>query len=107
MKKGLQTLVDRSGARSSALTASLKSRYDGGLSFPRPPKGRPYIIGNFVSTLDGVVSYHIPRRSGGGPISGFNEDDRFVMGLLRAHSDAVLLGAGTVNKESGKPYTPG
>ena len=31
---------------------------------------------------------------GGGEISGFFEPDRFVMGLLRALADVVMVGAG-------------
>lgn len=54
-------------------------------------------MANFVSTLDGVVSFNIPGQSGGAQISGSNEADRFIMGLLRASADAVLVGAGTVH----------
>ena len=54
------------------------------------------MIGNFVSTLDGVVSFEIPGKSGGGEISGFNAADRFIMGLLRASADAIVVGAGTL-----------
>jgi riboflavin biosynthesis pyrimidine reductase len=40
-------------------------------------------------------------------ISGRNEMDRFVMGLLRAFADAVLVGAGTCRAEGGKAlWTP-
>jgi riboflavin biosynthesis pyrimidine reductase len=43
----------------------------------------------------------------GGIISGRNEGDRFVMGLLRAFADAVLVGAGTVRAEGGRAlWTP-
>jgi riboflavin biosynthesis pyrimidine reductase len=67
----------------------------GPLQFPLYP-GKPYLIGNFVSTLDGVVSLNIPGQSGGGPISGFNPHDHLVMGLLRAVAEAVIVGAGTL-----------
>jgi len=43
----------------------------------------------------------------GGIISGRNEADRFVMGLLRAFADAVLVGAGTVRAEGARAlWTP-
>jgi len=43
----------------------------------------------------------------GGIISGRNEADRFVMGLLRAFADAVLVGAGTLRAEGGRAlWTP-
>ena len=67
----------------------------GRLQFPRR-RDRPHVVGNFVSTLDGVVSLNVPGKSGGGPISGFDQHDRMVMGLLRSVADAVIVGAGTV-----------
>lgn len=57
---------------------------------------RPTIVANFVSTLDGVVALDRVGASGGREISGGFEPDRFMMGLLRATGDAVLVGAGTV-----------
>lgn len=60
-----------------------------------PHQNRPYVIGNFVTTLDGVASLNIPGYSGGA-ISGFNTLDRIVMGLLRSVADAVIVGAGTL-----------
>lgn len=67
----------------------------GPLRFPLP-KTRPYVIGNFVTTLDGVASLSAPGRAGGGEISGFNAHDHMVMGILRAAADAVIVGAGTL-----------
>ena len=67
----------------------------GPLQFP-PHPGRAYLIGNFVTTLDGVVSLAVPGHAGGGEISGFNQHDHLVMGLLRASADAVIVGAGTL-----------
>jgi riboflavin biosynthesis pyrimidine reductase len=80
-----------------ALTEELRILYGGGLGFPER-SDRPYVVGNFVSTLDGVVSFAVPGKSGGGDISGFNETDRFIMGLLRASADAVMVGAGTLRE---------
>ena len=78
------------------LPASLRDRYDGDLSFPSPPEGRPYCIANFVSTLDGVVSFNLPGQSEGAQISNSNQEDRFMMGLLRASADAIVVGSGTL-----------
>jgi riboflavin biosynthesis pyrimidine reductase len=66
---------------------------------------RPTIIGNFVTTLDGVVSLNVPGKSGGGPISGENRYDRLTMGLLRAVADAVIVGAGTLRAVSRHRWT--
>jgi riboflavin biosynthesis pyrimidine reductase len=69
------------------------------------PEGSVYA--NFVSSIDGIVALEGGRAPSGGIISGRNEADRFVMGLLRAFADAVLVGAGTVRAEGGKAlWTP-
>ena len=92
----ITTLLDRDGVLDdSVLPEDLRTLYSGDLRFPADPD-RTYVIGNFVSTLDGVVSYEIPGKSGGGEISGFNAADRFIMGLLRASADAIIVGAGTL-----------
>src|SRR5438309_6748790 len=67
----------------------------GRLAFPLR-SDRPFVMGNFVTTLDGVVSLGVPGQAGGGEISGFNQHDRMVMGLLRSAADAVIVGAGTL-----------
>jgi len=76
------------------LPPALSTLY-GRLSFPSHP-GRPRVVGNFVTTLDGVVALNEPGNAGGGDISGFNQHDQLVMGLLRALADAVIVGAGTL-----------
>ena len=80
----------------TALPEGLRARYDGNLSFPPAPGERPYCIANFVSTLDGVVSFNLPGQSEGAQISNCNEEDRFIMGLLRASADAIVVGSGTL-----------
>jgi riboflavin biosynthesis pyrimidine reductase len=84
------------------LPEDLWRQYDGDLCFPAAPASRPYVVANFVSTLDGVVSFNISGASGGAQISGSNDGDLFIMGLLRASADAVLVGAGTVGAVSPK-----
>jgi riboflavin biosynthesis pyrimidine reductase len=91
----------------SALPQELRELYDGDLHFRTSPAARPFVIANFVSTLDGVVSYEIKGKSGGSAISGSDPADRFIMGLLRASADAVMVGAGTLNDVSAKSlWTP-
>jgi riboflavin biosynthesis pyrimidine reductase len=96
--KPIRTLLatqptEQSGA---VLPEGLRARYDGNLSFPPASGERPYCIANFVSTLDGVVSFSIPGQSEGAQISNSNDEDRFIMGLLRASADAVVVGSGTL-----------
>ena len=84
------------------LPPQLSELYDGGLAIP---EGGVYA--NFVSSIDGIVALEAGTAPSGGIISGRNEADRFVMGLLRAVADAVLVGAGTVRAEGGKAmWTP-
>lgn len=91
----IRALFDRQQPNSaSVLPDALYSLYGGGLWFPAVD-GRPYTVANFVTTLDGVVSYNIRGKSGGSEISGFNEGDQFIMGLLRASADAIIVGAHT------------
>jgi riboflavin biosynthesis pyrimidine reductase len=100
------TLYERTPVPASSLPPELAERYGGGLVVPeRGPGGRPYVIANFVETVDGVTSFAVPGHFGGGDISGFNEPDRVVMGLLRARADAVIFGSGTLHEDSGHVRT--
>ena len=85
----IQTLFERTIEHQAVLPDDLRIQYAGDLGFPLPPDERPYLVANFVSTLDGVVSFDMPGKAGGGPISGANPGDHFIMGLLRASADAV------------------
>lgn len=90
----LQTWGEAAGG--DELTPELARHYGGGLAFPPVAGARPYVYANFVATLDGVVSFQTPGQAGGGTISGGDAGDRFVMGLLRASCDAVMVGAATL-----------
>src|ERR1700677_290724 len=104
----VQTLVDcDKESAEPALPRELKELYDGDLHFCTSPAARPFVFANFVSTLDGVASYGTKGKSGGSTISGSDPADRFIMGLLRASADAVIIGAGTLNDVSAKSlWTP-
>ena len=70
----------------------------GNLGFPEPPADRPWIYSNFVQSLDGIVSFGGYHASGA-DISQSTED-RWLMDLLRAHADAVLVGVNTLVDET-------
>ncbi len=106
MMDTIRTLFERAPQSTAAFPAELAALYNGGLTLDAPAE-RPLLIVNFVSSIDGVVSYALPGRSGGGEIGGFNQADHFIMGLLRAHADAVLCGAGSLNDDTGHVRTPG
>jgi riboflavin biosynthesis pyrimidine reductase len=67
--------------------------------------GERALYSNFVQSLDGVVTLG-DKPSAGSVLSGRNQADRFLMGLLRACADAVLLGAGTLRATPGHRWTP-
>jgi len=97
----VRTLIDRAQNHSEpSLPLGLRELYDGDLHFPESFAERPFVIANFVSTLDGVVSYEIKGQAGGSTISGSDPADGFIMGLLRASADAIIVGAGTVHDAS-------
>ncbi|MFL5959607.1 MAG: dihydrofolate reductase family protein [Gaiellaceae bacterium] len=55
----------------------------------------PCVVANFVGSLDGVVA--VPRLPRSHAILGDESDaDRFVLALLRACADAVVVGSGTL-----------
>jgi riboflavin biosynthesis pyrimidine reductase len=55
----------------------------------------PCVVANFVESLDGVVA--VPRLARSHAVLGDeSEADRFVLALLRACSDVVVVGAGTL-----------
>jgi riboflavin biosynthesis pyrimidine reductase len=81
------------------------TRLYGRFRLPQPGSG-PHIFSNFVTTLDGVVSLHVRGHANGRDISGCNEQDRLVMGLLRAVADVVVVGAGTLDADRQHVWTP-
>jgi riboflavin biosynthesis pyrimidine reductase len=95
----MRSLFDASSP-STRLPPRLSELYGGDLELP--PEG---LCANFVTSLDGVAALPAPARSGA-LLSGRNPADRFLMGLLRALSDAVVVGAGTLRAEPGHLWTP-
>jgi riboflavin biosynthesis pyrimidine reductase len=55
----------------------------------------PSVVANFVESLDGVVA--VPRLPRSPAILGDESDaDRFILALVRACADAVVVGSGTL-----------
>ncbi len=101
----LESLYDATRGDSLPLPPDLAALY-GPLRFPARP-GTAHVVGNFVTSLDGVAALNAPGQMGGGAISGHDRHDRAVMGLLRAAADAVIVGAGTLRASPGHLWTPG
>jgi riboflavin biosynthesis pyrimidine reductase len=105
--QAVDTLYEREKVGRDTLPAELATFYDGGLSIPEGTEdGQPYVIANFVETLDGVISYNEPGQTGGGVISGGNEADQAVMGLLRAEADAVLFATSSLRTDANILHVP-
>lgn len=65
------------------------------------------LYANFVASLDGVVAFEPGvTQSAGRVLSGGHPADRYLMGLLRACADAVVVGAGTARDEAEHEWTP-
>jgi riboflavin biosynthesis pyrimidine reductase len=70
--------------------AELTKLYGGGIGLDEP-----CVVANFVESLDGVVA--VPRLPRSHAVIGDeSEADRFVLALMRACADAVIVGAGTL-----------
>ncbi len=70
----------------------------GNLGFPPPPADRPWIYTNFVQSLDGITTL-LGQHASGGEISQSSPADRWLMDLLRAHADGLLMGMNTLREE--------
>jgi riboflavin biosynthesis pyrimidine reductase len=78
----------------------LRELYGGGLDFDETR-----VVANFVETVDGVVAIpDLPRSNT--LIAAESEADRFVMGLLRASADAILVGSGTMRASPTGTWQP-
>jgi riboflavin biosynthesis pyrimidine reductase len=83
------------------LPDELVASYGGPLGFHEPR-----LYANFVATIDGVTALPHELQSSH-LIAAANKADRFVMGLLRACADAILIGAGTLMASPRTRWTAG
>jgi riboflavin biosynthesis pyrimidine reductase len=96
----LELVYEVEGLARFELPAELAALYPGTLGFEEPR-----LFANFVSTVDGVVA--IPSLPGSNKlIAAASESDRFVMGLLRACADALVIGSGTLVASPRGVWTP-
>jgi riboflavin biosynthesis pyrimidine reductase len=90
---------DSGGAPRSAERA-----YGGALQFPDAP--RPYVVVNFVASIDGVASLGITDGTDSTKIGASSRADRYLMALLRASADVVVVGAGNLRATPGHQWVP-
>jgi riboflavin biosynthesis pyrimidine reductase len=96
----LEVLYEAPGLRASELPPELAKAYGGTLGFESP-----CTLANFVASVDGVTAVpSVPRSNA--LIAAGNPADRFVMGLLRASVDTLVLGSGTLAASPGGRWTP-
>ena len=98
--EAFEVLYEADGLPSYLLPFDLERIY-GGIGF-----ADVVVFSNFVTSIDGVAALG-DGKSAGSVISGRHPGDRFLMGLLRACADAVLIGAGTLRATPGHLWTPG
>jgi riboflavin biosynthesis pyrimidine reductase len=91
----MELFFDRSTAH-YPLPDEVERLYGGPFGFSGPT-----LFSNFVESINGVVAIR-GVRSPFNLIRGDNEADKFVMGLLRACADAVMIGAGTFRSTPGR-----
>lgn len=70
----------------------------GNLGFPDAHRDRPWTYANFVQSIDGIASF-LGKHPTGGDIS-HSDEDKWLMDLLRAHSDAIIMGLNTLVEET-------
>ena len=91
-------------AQGYSLPPAFQDAYAGDWVIPESDQGC-YRYSCFVISHDGKVSFNIPGHEGGGDVSGFDAYDQWIMGLLRARADAVVVGANTLRTESEHKWT--
>ncbi len=91
----VKTLYDNQPSTGAALLIpELQALYDGNLRFAIAPD-RPFVYSNFVTTLDGVVSYNYSDFETGNAISDGDPSDHLIMGILRSIADCIIWGSGS------------
>ncbi|HEY0607167.1 MAG TPA: dihydrofolate reductase family protein [Herpetosiphonaceae bacterium] len=98
------TLFDEQDATERVLPPEFAALY---APWPLPqPTDRPFTYVNFVMSHDGRVSFNEAGHHGGGDISRRDTHDRWLMGLLRARADAVIVGGSSIETAGNHVWTP-
>jgi riboflavin biosynthesis pyrimidine reductase len=82
----------------------VEEAYGSAVTFPAT---RPYLVANFVQTVDGVVVFGERGGWNASTISMSSAIDRHVMALLRAVADGIIIGAGTFRTARTHQWSPG
>lgn len=99
-----ELLFDASDDPGRELPAAWRQIYPTAWALPARTT-RPYVFSNFVVSRDGRVSFNEPGKMSGADVSGFDEHDRWLMALLRARADAIVMGDNTLRIEPDHLWT--
>lgn len=97
-------LLDESTDTGLALPESFQTIYGSAWKLPAECD-QPYVYSNFVVARDGRVSFAEPGHMSGVDVARFDTHDRWLMALLRARADAVLMGDNTLRVEPDHVWT--
>lgn len=78
------------------LPAEIRTIYGGDWRLPVTPPHRPAVWTNFVVSHDGRIAFNQPGWNGGNAISRNNRHDHWLMEVVRARADAILVGTATL-----------
>jgi 5-amino-6-(5-phosphoribosylamino)uracil reductase len=95
MIQAFELLFDQT-AHGISLPDDIRNIYQGDWVLPDK---QLYTYSNFVISRDGRISFNEPGHLGGGDVSAFNPYDRWLMALLRARAEAVIVGDNTLRLE--------
>ena len=86
----IDLLWEEAGLPEQSLPEGLRALYGGPFGLPEQ-----VLYANFVETLDGIVALP-PVEKSNALVADSSDADKFLMGLLRATADVVLVGSGTL-----------
>ena len=99
-----EKLLDETSGSGLSLPKRVQQVYAGDWVIPQL-EDRPYTYSNFVLSHDGRISFNEPGHYGGGEVSGDNQHDKWLMALLRARADAIMVGDNTLKLEPDHVWT--
>lgn len=97
-----KTLLEYEEGKKIFLTEYLTNIY-GDLFLPYDGT-KTYVVANFVSSIDGSISLETKGPATVSQISDKNPNDRFLMGLLRALADMIVVAEGTFSASNPLTY---
>jgi riboflavin biosynthesis pyrimidine reductase len=100
LEPALEVLFEAPGLPAFDLPEELAQAYGGTLGFPGTRT-----FANFVASIDGVTAIpSVPRSNA--LIAAGSSSDRFLLGLLRACADVLVVGSGTIAASPRGLWTP-